>query len=323
MDPKKLELVRKANSLLKGSMESCSICPRRCGANRSGQAKGYCRAGVNASVYSCAPHHGEEPPISGKRGSGTIFFSHCNMKCVYCQNCEFSQLDKGEEVTSAELSGIMLDLQGRGCHNINLVTPTHYVPQILEALEAAIEGGLEIPLVYNTSGYELTETIRMLDGIIDIYLPDMRYSDDAAARRYSDAVQYVGYNRSCIKEMQEQAGDLELGADGIARRGLIIRLLALPGGVSGTIDSMRFIRDEISPSAYLSIMSQYYPAFNALKYTEISRAVSVEEYKNIVDAAHLLGLNNGWTQEPPGELDSRFRGTNIKPMAVDDEGQIG
>jgi len=313
MDSKKLEAVKRASALLGDCLKSCSICPRTCGVDRTAGRTGYCRASLNSAVYSYSPHHGEEPPISGTKGSGTIFFSHCNMKCAYCQNYYFSQLDKGEEVTCKKLAGMMLSLQKRGCHNINLVTPTHYVPQILMALQIALEGGLDIPIVYNTSGYDLAGTIKMLDGIIDIYMPDMRYSDDAMAKKYSDAPGYVEHNRACVLEMQRQTGDLRLDAEGIAVRGVIIRLLVLPEGISGTEGSLKFIRQSVSGGAYLSIMSQYYPTFKARQYTEISRGISAGEYKNVVDAAHLLGLNNGWIQESPGETDPRFLGTNIKP----------
>lgn len=320
MDRKKLEAVKRANALLGNCLKSCSICPRTCGVDRTAGKSGYCRAAFNSVVYSYSPHHGEEPPISGTRGSGTIFFSHCNMKCAYCQNYDFSQLDKGEEVTTDKLAAMMLSLQKRGCHNINLVTPTHYVPQILASLEMALEGGLEIPIVYNTSGYDLVETIRALDGVVDIYLPDMRYSDDTMAGKYSDAVRYVEHNRACVREMQAQVGDLVMDGTGIAKRGIIIRLLALPGGISGTERSLRYIREHVSPGAYLSIMSQYYPTFKAHQYTEISRSISVGEYKNVVDAAHLLSLNKGWIQEAPEEFEPRFFGTNIKPT-IDRDGK--
>jgi len=322
MADKKIDIVRKVNALLKPSLKSCAICPRRCRVDRSSGKAGYCRALFRPVVYSYSPHHGEEPPLSGTRGSGTIFFAHCNMKCVYCQNYYFSQLDKGDEVSIEKLAGMMLGLQGRSCHNINLVTPTHYLPQILAALEIALEGGLKIPIVYNTSGYELLDTIKLLNGIIDIYLPDMRYSDNEMAKRYSDAPGYVENNRACVAEMQAQVGDLVLDNSGVAERGLIIRLLALPEGVSGTEHTLKFIKDSISPKAYLSIMSQYYPTFKAQQFSQISRSVTVGEYKNVVDEAMVLGLNNGWIQESPEELDPKFRGTNIKQKTDQDDQKI-
>ncbi|MBI4974546.1 MAG: radical SAM protein [Candidatus Omnitrophica bacterium] len=309
----KLDIVRKTNRLLKDSLKSCAICPRRCGADRTNKKTGYCRAPLNPVVYSYSPHYGEEPPLSGTKGSGTIFFTHCNMKCVYCQNYYFSQLDNGEEISVERLSAIMLYLQRGGCHNINLVSPTHFVPQILTAMEIAMERGLDIPIVYNTSGYELPDTIKLLDGVVDIYMPDMRYSNNAMAKKYSDAVNYVECNRSSILEMQRQVGDLIIDDNGIAQKGLVIRLLVLPEDISGTKDTLKFIKDKISKNAYVSIMSQYYPTFKAYNYKEISRGISIWEYGIIVDAAKNLGLNNGWIQEEPVEFDAKFFGTNIRP----------
>ncbi|MDP3789059.1 MAG: hypothetical protein Q8R48_01500, partial [Candidatus Omnitrophota bacterium] len=253
------------------------------------------------------------PPLSGTCGSGTIFFSRCNMKCVYCQNYYFSQLDKGEEISIGKLSEIMLNLQKAGCHNINLVSPTHYVPQILMALEIALGEGLNIPVVYNTGGYDLIGTIKLLDGIIDIYMPDMRYSDDKMAWRYSDAPDYVECNRSAVREMQRQTGDLVLDINGIAKKGMIIRLLVLPEDIPGIKDTLIFISKNISKNSYLSIMSQYYPTFKAHDYKEISRGIAAKEYKEIVDAAMKLRLNNGWVQEAPTDFDPKYFGTNMEP----------
>lgn len=309
----KLNLVKKAGESLKDSLRACSICPRRCAVDRTGGRRGYCRAGLNPKVYSYMAHRGEEPPISGTGGSGTIFFSNCNMKCAYCQNYRFSQMDEGKEVSTEELGNMMLRLQDKGCHNINLVSPTHYVPQILSALETALCAGLNIPIVYNTSGYELSDTLKLLDGIVDIYLPDMRYSDDRMALTYSDAPSYVESNRKAVLEMHRQVGDLMLDKDSVAVKGIIIRLLALPEDISGTKETLSFIRDRIGCAAYLSIMSQYYPTFKAGSFKELSRGISPEEYANIVDEAHLLGLNNGWIQSAPEEFDPKFLGTNIPP----------
>ncbi|MCX5666126.1 MAG: radical SAM protein [Candidatus Omnitrophica bacterium] len=309
----KLKLIRNAIKNFDGVLTRCAICPRRCGIDRQGGRRGYCRAPLEPVVYSYIQHHGEEPALSGSKGSGTIFFAYCNMKCAYCQNYQFSQLDKGEKITIEKLASMMLDLQRSGCHNINLVSPTHYVPQIIMALEIAVTKGLNIPIVYNTSGYDSSDTIKMLDGIIDIYLPDMRYSDNGMAMRYSDAPDYVEHNRSIVEEMYKQVGDLALNGEGIAEKGLIIRLLVLPNGVSGTKESLKFIRDRISKNSYLSIMSQYYPTFRAGNFKEISRRVEKSEYDNVVDEAHLLGLNNGWIQEYEDRPDERFLGTNIKP----------
>ena len=291
----------------------CDICPRNCRVDRKAGRLGYCRAPYNPVVYSYMAHRGEEPPISGRLGSGTIFFSHCNMKCVYCQNYTFSQLDKGEEISIEKLAEIMLSLQKNGCHNINLVSPTHFVPQIVSALKIASGNGLKIPIVYNTSGYEKVETIKALEGIIDIYLTDMRYSEDSMAAKYSDAPDYVDYNRPAVLEMQRQVGSLVIGEDGMAKRGLIIRLLALPHNISGTEASLLYIKERVSQNAYISLMSQYYPTFNAFKYKELSEGITRDEYKNVVDALRLLGLNNGWIQEMPVKADDKFLGTNIKP----------
>jgi putative pyruvate formate lyase activating enzyme len=309
----KLSMARAAADKLRGRLNNCSICPRICGVNRTAGKTGYCRAGLYPRVYSYSAHHGEEPPLSGERGSGTIFFSYCNMKCVYCQNYYFSQLDNGQEVSIEKLAHIMFLLQKSGCHNINLVSPAHYVPQIVTALEIAWTNGLDIPIIYNSSGYDSVETIRILDGIIDIYMPDMRYADDDMAKRYSDAVNYVRHNRESIKEMHRQVGDLELDAEGIALKGLIVRLLVLPEDISGISQSLKFIKEDISLGTYLSIMSQYYPTFKAYNYTKLSRGITKQEYQNIVDAAKVLGLNNGWIQEAPDLIDQKFWGTNIPP----------
>ncbi|MBN2452897.1 MAG: radical SAM protein [Candidatus Omnitrophica bacterium] len=313
MATEKIELIKKANTIFRDAMRNCRICPRRCGVDRAGGTAGYCRALYNPRIYSYMPHHGEEPPISGTKGSGTIFFSHCNMKCAYCQNYDFSQMDKGEDTTIEELARIMLELQGRGCHNINLVTPTHYVPQILMALEIAMKSGLSIPIVYNTSGYELAETIAVLRGIVDIYLPDMRYSDNADAKLYSDAERYVEFNRSAVNEMHSQAGRLKMDDSSIALKGLIIRLLAIPNGISGTGLSLNYISKKLGPDTYISLMSQYYPAFRAAEYIKLSRGISAAEYKNVVDEAVGLGLNNGWIQKEPEKPNPKYFGTNIKP----------
>lgn len=270
-------------------------------------------------VYSYLAHRGEEPALSGSSGSGTVFFSHCSMHCRYCQNYFFSQLGRGEEVTPEGLAAIMLSLQRSGCHNINLVSPTHYLPPILHALEEALMQGLEVPIVYNTSGYERPEIVRLLDGVIDVYLPDMRYADDAMAQRYSDAPGYVDHNRAAVREMHRQVGNLTTDARGIAERGMIIRLLVLPNAISGTTETLSFIAAKISPQATLSIMSQYYPTFEAPEVRELSRRITAVEYANVVDEAQKLGLNRGWVQEVPAEDDDAFLGTKIKPMTDSDD----
>jgi putative pyruvate formate lyase activating enzyme len=279
-------------------LESCRVCPRECGANRVKNDKiGFCRSGLNPVVSSASPHHGEEPPLSGQKGSGTIFFANCNLRCVYCQNYPISQLGNGAERTPAELACQMLWLQEQGCHNLNLVTPTHFMPQILKALGIARERGFSLPIVYNTSGYESLEALRLLDGIVDIYMPDMRYSEDGIARRYSAAPDYPDANRAAVKEMYRQVGNLVVDKNGIAQRGLIIRHLVLPNGLSGSKSIMKFLSEEISKDVYISLMSQYFPAYKATTMKELSRRTTANEYDEACGIRESYGLENGWVQE--------------------------
>lgn len=291
-------------------LESCSICPRKCKINRLKGEKGFCKTALLPKIFSYTQHHGEEPPISGKNGSGTIFFSNCNMRCCYCQNFKFSQSGLGREVEIEELADYMLRLQDMKCHNINLVTPTHIMPQILKALNIAIPKGFKIPICYNTSGYELPEIIKLLDGIVDIYLPDMRYSDNEEAVKYSFAPDYPLYNQQSIKEMHHQVGIAQIDKDGIIKRGVIIRHLVLPNGISGTEKIMKFIAEEISKETYISLMSQYFPCHKVKKTDLISRRITFEEYREAQKIMHKYGLNNGWVQEPNGL--ERFAGINMK-----------
>lgn len=293
-------------------LESCSICPRKCKINRLKGELGFCKTALNPKVCSYIAHHGEEPPISGKLGSGAIFFSNCNMACVYCQNYEFSQLGEGRKVEFEELANFMLELQKLGCHNINLVTPTHIMPQILKALYIAISGGLKIPIVYNTGGYELVEMIKILDGIIDIYLPDMRYADNALAVKYSFAEDYPKYNQEAVKEMQRQVGIAKINNEGIIKSGLIIRHLVLPFNIAGTDKIMKFVAEELSKETYISLMSQYFPCYNAGQFREIARRLTQQEYAEAKQAMQRYGLYNGWIQESGGL--ERFAGINIKPI---------
>jgi len=311
MANKEIDLKQKIEKL-KSLLEKCELCPRKCRVNRAAGQKGACRAGMQPAVYSQGAHHGEEPALSGKKGSGTIFFTHCTMSCVYCQNFAFSQLSDAEEISIEELGERMLKLESQGCHNINLVSPTHYSPQIAEAVFNAKENGLTVPVVYNTSGYELPEIIKLLEGFIDIYLPDMRYSENGCAFKYSNAANYVENNREAIKEMYKQCGDLKVDEKGIAFRGLIIRCLVLPEDISGTEKSLEFIAGEISPDSYVSLMSQYYPVYKAESYPELSRKIKNSEYKKITDKLESLGLHNGWVQEAPSEMDTSFGGHRIK-----------
>ena len=279
-------------------LEACRVCPRECGVNRLKDDKlGFCRSGLNPIISSVSPHHGEEPPLSGTKGSGTIFFTNCNLRCVYCQNYPISQMGNGAARTPGELACQMLWLQEQGCHNLNLVTPTHFVPQILKALGIARERGFGLPIVYNTSGYESLETLRILDGIVDIYLPDMRYGDNKAAMQYSVAPHYVEINRAAIKEMYCQVGNLVIDKAGIAKRGLIIRHLVLPGGLSGTEGIMKFLAEEISRDVYISLMSQYFPAYKTTEHKEINRRITEAEYDAAYESKMKYGLKNGWIQE--------------------------
>lgn len=295
---------------------SCCICPRKCGINRLKNEKGFCKTGLKPKVCSFLPHHGEEPPISGSRGSGTIFFSNCNMTCVYCQNYEFSQLGEGREVEFEELADFMTRLEDMGCHNVNLVTPTHVMPQILKALSMAINKGLNIPLVYNTGGYELAEVLKLLDGIVDIYLPDMRYADNDMAIKYSGAQDYPKYNQEALKEMHRQVGVAKINAEGIIERGMIIRHLVLPHNIAGTEQIMKFIARELSQYTYISLMSQYTPHYQAHKFKDISRRITYEEYQAAKEAMQRYGLYNGWVQDSYGL--ERFAGINIKPNIKND-----
>ena len=298
-------------------LECCSICPRKCKVDRLKGELGFCKIGALPRVCSYMSHHGEEPPISGTKGSGTIFFSYCNMNCCYCQNYEFSQLGDGRQVTLETLAGFMIELQELGCHNINLVTPTHVMPHILKSLNIAVAKGLKIPLVYNTSGYELPESIKMLEGIVDIYLPDMRYADEQMSIKYSSAPGYPKYNQDSVKEMHRQVGLARLDRNGIIEKGLIIRHLVLPNNVSGSEEIMKFIAEEISKDTYISLMSQYTPYYKAHEFTEIARRITYEEYENAKQIMHEHGLYNGWTQDSGGL--ERFAGIHIKPNIDKDD----
>ena len=304
--------VSRALPELKKLVHPCRLCAHLCGAERKNGKKGMCSAGYEIAVYSYQAHHGEEPPLSGTRGSGAVFFTHCNMKCAYCQNYAFSRESDYEEISADELADRMLRLEEAGCHNINLVSPTHYAFQIVNALEKAFKKGLNLPIVYNTGGYDSVELIRLLDGIIDIYLPDMRYAADSQAVKYSNAPGYAKNNRLIIKEMFRQAGALKVNRNGIAKKGLIVRLLILPDNVSGTIETLEFLAREVSKDIYLSVMSQYYPAYKAREYPAIARRITDREYREVIDAVERLGFVNGWIQGLETDID-RFLGTNIKP----------
>jgi len=274
-------------------LESCQICPRNCRINRLKDELGFCRGGRHARVYSYAPHFGEEPPLVGTRGSGTIFFSGCNLACVFCQNYEISQLDQGTEVRAIGLAAMMKKLQDLGCHNINFVTPSHIVPQILEALTTARAMGLTVPLVYNSGGYDSVETLRLLDGIFDIYMPDLKYGSDEMAHKYSNAPEYTRYAKAAILEMHHQVGDLEIDADNLAAKGLLVRHLILPNGAAGTAEVVRFLSQEVSRDTYLNVMARYRPEYKACGYSELDRSITVREYNEAVRMAADAGLTRG------------------------------
>jgi len=271
-------------------LECCELCPRRCRVNRLKGETGVCRTANEAAVSSYGPHFGEEAPLVGSQGSGTIFFTHCNLRCMFCQNYTISQLGDGKPASKGEIASMMLALQQRGCHNINFVSPTHVVPQILEALQVAVGLGLSIPLVYNSGGYDSMETLKLLDGIIDIYMPDMKYSDDMNARRFSGVKEYPSVNQAAVKEMHRQVGDLELDEHGVAKRGLLVRHLVLPNGIAGTEGVVRFLAQEVSLNAYLNVMAQYYPSHRAFKIPVLSRPLTREEFAQAVKLAREHGL---------------------------------
>ena len=283
--------VKKAYKL----MEKCSICPRKCGVNRIKGQIGFCKAGLEPMVSSFHAHFGEEPPISGRNGSGTIFFTHCSLRCAFCQNHPISQLGQGKEVTVEELARMMLKLEAEGCHNINFVTPTHYMPQILEGVFIARKKGLKLPLVYNCGGYESMEALEILDGIIDIYMPDMKYSDNSLSKKYSNALDYFEINKIAAKEMHRQAGNLKIER-GIAKKGILIRHLVLPENFAGSQKIFEFIANELSPDTYVNIMAQYYPCHLADKFPEINRRITAEEYMEAIRLTEKAGLKNGFRQ---------------------------
>lgn len=271
-------------------LRNCRLCPRNCEVNRLEGEKGMCRTGRLAVVSSYNPHFGEEDPLVGTNGSGTVFFTNCNLLCVFCQNWEISHLGEGSEVSAKTLAGMMLTLQKRGCHNINFVTPTHVVPQILDALGHAAADGLEVPLVYNTSGYDSVESLRLLDGIFDVYMPDFKFWDAGMSRKYLKAPDYPERAREAIREMHRQVGDLVLDENGIAQKGILLRHLVMPGGTAGTREIMRFIAREISPDTYVNIMDQYRPCGNAYSYPPLDRLITRYEYEEALTAAREEGI---------------------------------
>jgi putative pyruvate formate lyase activating enzyme len=293
------ELEKRAKAL-EARLAACDICPRECGADRLKGKLGHCNSGPLPIVSSVCAHHGEEPVLSGSRGSGTIFFGNCNMRCVYCQNFQISQDPKAQHknrVSTQVLAEKMLYLQDElHCHNINLVTPSHFVPQIVKAVLEATPKGLRLPLVYNTSSYDSLKTLRELKGIISIYLADIRYASNELGRKYSRSRDYVDNARAAIIEMQRQVGDLIVDGEDIAQKGLIVRHLILPNGIAGSEESLNWLVKEVSPRVTVSVMSQYYPANRANKYQELKRKISQEEYAAVVQLVEKLGIESGWVQ---------------------------
>ena len=278
--------VEKTVNLLK----QCQICPRRCKVNRLENEKGICKVGRLPMVSSYNPHFGEESPLVGTQGSGTIFLTSCNLGCIFCQNYDISHLGEGYEISIERFAKMMIELQNIGCHNINFVTPTHVVPQILEALPIAVEMGLKIPLVYNTGGYDIIETLMIIEGIFDIYMPDFKFTDSDIANRFCKARDYPEVAMKAIKEMHRQVGDLVINNHGIAERGLIVRHLIMPNELPGTRKVMHFLANEISNNTYVNIMDQYRPCGLAHKYPEINRRITTEEFSNAINVAREEGL---------------------------------
>ncbi|GAB4405772.1 MAG: radical SAM protein [Thermodesulfovibrionales bacterium] len=278
--------VRAAEDILK----ECTLCPRNCRIDRTAGEVGVCKTGDKPFVANWGPHFGEERPLVGRFGSGTIFFSHCNLRCIFCQNWSISHLGEGSEISFERLARIMMEIQEMGCHNINLVTPTHQMPMILHCIAIASEMGLNIPIVYNCGGYESIEAIKILDGVVDIYMPDFKYSDPEMAMRYSKAKDYPQVAKAAIKEMHRQVGDLIIDERGIALRGLLVRHLVLPEGIAGTKEVVRFIAEEISKDTYINIMEQYYPCYKAFEYPPLDRRITDREYSEAIKMALDAGL---------------------------------
>jgi len=292
---------------LEAMLERCNVCPRDCFNNRLKDEIAACYSGRLPIVSSYTPHFGEEPGLVGKHGAGNIFFGNCNLRCVYCQNYQISQTHKQQlknEITHERLAAMMIELQSKGCHNINFVSPTHFAPQMARSIFIAAAQGLQIPIVYNTNAYDSVEVLQLLDGIVDVYLPDLKYAEDEAGYAYSKVKSYKDYSRKAIAEMYRQVGDeLVYGDDGLVKRGLIIRLLVLPNDIGGVRESLEWIRDELSPRVAISLMAQYYPTHQAAsnqRFLLLSRRISEMEWMRAVNALDEMGMQEGWLQEFDG-----------------------
>lgn len=274
-------------------LAACTLCPRQCKVNRLKGELGYCQAGANLVISSYFPHFGEERPLVGRSGSGTIFLTHCNLKCNFCQNYDISHRGSGEKVSLVKLAQMMISLQMQGCHNINFVTPTHCAPQIVAALPHAIKMGLELPIVYNCGGYESLEVIELLEGIVDIYMPDAKFSNAEPAQTYANAPDYFDVLKPVLKEMHRQVGALKI-ENGIANRGVLIRHLVMPNDVAGSEAILKFIAEQLTTESYVNIMNQYHPCFNAMDELLIDRRITSKEYYQAIELAKKFGLHRGF-----------------------------
>jgi len=314
------ELAARAKAAQK-LLAPCGVCPRTCGADRLAGEVGWCRIGARATVSSTILHFGEEPGLSGTRGAGTIFFGGCNLRCIFCQNYQISQLHMADPATSGEIAGMMLRLQAEGAHNIDLVSPTHVGPQVLEAVAIAAERGLSIPILYNSNGYDRIEMLRLFDGVADIYLPDLKYGYPEPARELSGAADYVEHARAAVREMYRQVGDVVEDERGVVQRGLIIRLLVLPDDLAGMYESLCFIAEELSTSVRLSVMSQYYPTHRAIGHPKAGRRITPQEYRTVLQWVDRLGFEDVWAQDlaaaevcrPDFSADGIFDFDDIRP----------
>ena len=306
--------LKKRAGQLEEILKNCKLCPRKCKVNRIKNERGFCRSGFLPIVSSFTPHFGEEPVLTGEHGSGTIFLGNCNLKCIYCQNNLISQSGTNvkNEISIDEFASILIKLQNKGCHNINFVSPTHFVPQIVKAIYIAIPMGLKIPVVYNTNSYDSVETLKLLKDIVDIYLPDIKYSNNNKAFKYSGVKDYVEYSRSAIREMWKQTGDITLKNKGITERGVLIRHLILPGNIAGSYDSLKFIAENLSPDTALSIMGQYFPAHKAKLFPGINRTLTEDEYEGVIEILESLGEKNVFVQQLDSHRHYRARFENQK-----------
>jgi len=295
------------------ALHSCNLCPRRCGVDRLSGGLGFCRAGPLAEVYRYGPHHGEEPPLSGTKGSGTVFFSRCTLHCLYCQNHPWSQEGAGATYDESALTNLFRELDRVGCHNWNLVSPTPWLPQIQAAIVPLHQAGIRRPVVYNTSGFESTDTLAAAETLVDIYLTDLRYAEESSAHEGSGRADYVALAREALLTMWRQKGTLQLDAEGIATRGTICRLLILPGRADETIANLRWLAETIGPTIAISVMAQYTPAFRALQRPGWNRPISREEYDRVVEVATALDFDDGWIQDYEGDSPDELIGFAMPP----------